>query len=131
MKLLKCSPLKALRQERGWSIEPVTSALLTTGGVGNIHLVSLEPGTIRGNHVHAKQSEWVVTFGGECTAAALDAEGRREERTFGPDELVLIEIPPGVPHAFKNTGRETGYLLALCSEPYVKRNPDRKEVRVL
>ena len=95
MKLLKCTPLKALRQERGWSIEPVTSALLTTGGVGNIHLVSLEPGTIRGNHVHAKQSEWVVAFGGRCLAAALDADGRREERTFGPDELVAYRNSSG------------------------------------
>ncbi len=131
MKLLKCTALSALRQDRGWSVEPVASALLGAGGVKNIHLVSMQPGTIRGNHVHERQSEWVVTFGGRCLAAALDAQGRREERVFGPDELVLIEIPPGVPHAFKNTGREVGYLLALCSEPYIEENSDRKEVRVL
>jgi len=48
MKLLKCNDLSALVEPRGWSVEPVSSALLESGRVKNVHLVSIEPGTVRG-----------------------------------------------------------------------------------
>ncbi len=124
MKLLKIHEVEVMQDNRGWSLEPVNSSLLEGGGVKNIHIVSIEPGGIRGNHVHSEQTEWVLVFGGRCLVAAQDKSGLREEMIIETDRRVVLEIPPGVAHAFKNIGERTSYLLALCSLAYSHKNPD-------
>jgi len=131
MKLFKCKDLSALVEPRGWSVEPVSSALLESGRVKNVHLVSIEPGTVRGNHVHDRQVESVMVFGGRCLVAAEDASGNREEMTVEPNQFILFGIPPGVAHAFKNIGKNVMYLLAFCDTPYREDEPDRRARRLL
>jgi dTDP-4-dehydrorhamnose 3,5-epimerase-like enzyme len=128
MKMLKCHNLSALREGRGWSLEPISSALLSRGSVKNVHLVSMQPGTVRGNHVHEKQVEWVIVFGGTCRVVADDGDGKREEMTVKPDDFVLFEITPGIAHSFKNVGKDVMYLLAFCDRPFSKDDPDRRTI---
>ena len=127
MKLLKHYNLSVLREERGWSFEPVTSEILSSGEVKNIHLVSMQPGTVRGNHVHHRQVEKVIVFGGRCLLVVEDDSGRREETTIESNQFILFEIPPGIAHVFKNIGDDVMYLLALCDRSHLKDAPDREE----
>ena len=131
MKLLKVHGLDARREKRGWSVEPAASELLGSGFVKNVHVVSMEPGTVRGNHVHAKQQEFVMVFGGRCLVVAEDENGKREEMTVEPDELLLFEIRPNIKHAFKNIDHHTMHLLAYTDTPYDRENPDVKPARIV
>jgi len=131
MKLLKMTRLDAKRETRGWSVEPAASAALRSGFVKNVHLVSLEPGATRGNHVHHKQLEFAMVFGGRCLVAAEDEKGRREEMIVEPDDLFLFEIQPNIRHAFKNIGERTMFLLAYTDTPYDHENPDAIPAQVI
>jgi dTDP-4-dehydrorhamnose 3,5-epimerase-like enzyme len=131
MKIFKATRLNAKREARGWAVEPATSEMLRSGRVRNIHMVSLEPGTIRGNHLHHKQLEFVVAFGGRCLVAAENEDGEREEMTIGPDDLILFEMQPNVRHAFKNIGDRTMFLIAYTDTPYDPQNPDVLPAQVI
>ncbi len=130
MRLLKVHRLEAKRETRGWSVEPAAE-LLASGFIRNVHVVSLEPGTVRGNHVHHRQQEFVMVFGGRCLVVAEDENGEREEMTVEPGEMYLFEIRPAVRHAFKNIDDHTTYLLACTDTPYDRENPDVEPAQII
>jgi dTDP-4-dehydrorhamnose 3,5-epimerase-like enzyme len=78
---------------------------------GHAHLASLEPGAIRGNHVHSGAAEYVLVWGGTVEIAWEDGGGVVRE-VVSDEELVVFEIPPGVAHAVTNVGSTTAYLIA-------------------
>ncbi len=122
---LKIIELEATRDARGWNTHPLDEKLLREGGFANIHVVSMEPGTIRGNHKHFVQTERVLIIGGPCLFVARDTvSGERFERVFQPGELFLIEAAPEVAHGFKNVGGDVIYLLCASEMPFDSRNPD-------
>lgn len=101
------------RDARGWNIHPIDYALLEAGGVDNIHIVSMEPGAIRGNHLHRRQTEYVFIIGGPCLVAAKNPEtGEEFSIVVEQDDLHIFRASPGVAHAFKNVSGHTVY--ALC-----------------
>ena len=117
--------LEVSRDARGWNTHPLDETALREGRFANIHIVSMEPGTIRGNHRHIKQTEQVLIFGGPCLFVAEDAEtGERFERVFQPGELFRIALAPGVAHAFKNVGVGVAYLLCASDLAFDPANPD-------
>jgi dTDP-4-dehydrorhamnose 3,5-epimerase-like enzyme len=79
--------------------------------LGHAHLASLEPGAIRGNHVHSGAAEFVLAWGGRVEIA-WEEDGRLVSEEVGGDDLIVFEIPPGVAHAVTNTGDTTAYLIA-------------------
>jgi dTDP-4-dehydrorhamnose 3,5-epimerase-like enzyme len=122
---LKIEELEAYRDARGWNTHPVDEQKMASGGFANMHLVSIEPGAIRGNHRHFVQTEQTVIIGGPCLFAAVDsAGGERFERVFQSGELFRITIEPELPHAFKNIGGGIVYLLCAGNMPFNPQNPD-------
>jgi dTDP-4-dehydrorhamnose 3,5-epimerase-like enzyme len=82
--------------------------------VSNIHLVSLEPGSVRGNHYHESQTESICVIGGRVRLVALDEEtGEKIDTILEGASAPVITIPPGIVHALKNIGSETNYLLCF------------------
>ncbi len=121
--------LEANRDARGWNTRPLDEKLLSGGGLANIHVVSIEPGAIRGNHRHFAQTERALIIGGPCLFVAQDtATGERFERIFQPGELFRIEAAPGVAHGFKNVGRDVVYLLCASDLPFDSDNPDTERI---
>ncbi len=104
--------------ERGWSLNPIAASGLPVDKTGNHHLVSIRPGTLRGNHYHSDATEWLYVFGGPATIVwrspthpdpqELNLEGQ------GP---WLFELPPMVEHAIENRGDSDCYLLVFCDRP--------------
>ncbi len=75
------------------------------------HLISIEPGQVRGNHLHPGCREYLFTFHGEGVLLWEDPPGQvRERRLSG--RSTLVRIPPGIAHALRNPGPEPLYLLA-------------------
>lgn len=64
-------------------------------------IVHFSPGAVGGNHKHPR-TEWFIAMG-ELVLYWLDSTGKRHEKFMtDPEKVVLIKIPPFVPHAVKN-----------------------------
>jgi dTDP-4-dehydrorhamnose 3,5-epimerase-like enzyme len=100
--------------DRGWGVRPLEAAGLTGGkSVGDVHVVSLRPGHVRGNHYH-DGPEWLLVFGGTLEVRSRRGdEGALGVETVEGDNPVLLEIPPGVRHSLKNESNSTLFLLAF------------------
>ncbi len=79
--------------------------------VQNFHLVSIQPGQVRGNHVHPGHLEWLYPFHGEGDFIWEEPDGTRKTRRLAGGR-VFLRILPGVPHALRNPGPDPVYLLA-------------------
>jgi hypothetical protein len=74
------------------------------------HLVSVNPGETRGNHLHPAFTEWLYVFH-QPGVLIWEEDGEVKERPLAGGRT-LVRIPPGIPHALKNPGPRVLYLLA-------------------
>jgi UDP-2-acetamido-2,6-beta-L-arabino-hexul-4-ose reductase len=105
---------------RGSSFTLSPAMVSFLGRIEDIHVSSVLPGHVRGNHFHTRkkevlivvhQSEWSLHWDdGESTSV------RVKEFSGQGAEVVLIE--PGCSHAVRNTGASELTILALNSEAY-------------
>jgi oxalate decarboxylase/phosphoglucose isomerase-like protein (cupin superfamily) len=103
------------QDERGWGINPLDALGISDGFSGSMHLVSLKPGTARGNHYHTNTTEWIFVFGGKAKIVFKAAkEGSVRQIMVGASEPALFEIPPDVEHAVINTSMNDIYLTVIC-----------------
>jgi dTDP-4-dehydrorhamnose 3,5-epimerase-like enzyme len=119
--------LKVHADERGTIFEPLEPQLLA--GWRNVHAVISEPGAVRGNHAHRR--------GTEISAVVGPAQVRYREGTTTHDadvpagEVWRFRFPPGVAHAFKNTGARPFVLVSFNSEEHNPAVPDVERVELL
>ena len=103
---------------RGWVLNPLSLAGLEGRPLGNLHVASMQPGSIRGNHAHASAAEWLLLCGGPATLVAGE-----EEVLVSGEEPELFEIPAGLPHAIVNrSGREI-FLVVFYEEKDLQTSP--------
>jgi oxalate decarboxylase/phosphoglucose isomerase-like protein (cupin superfamily) len=102
------------KDERGMTVIPMEESKLFGGKYCNVHIPSINPGAIRGNHYHADQPEYVLILGQDCRIVAVEnATQRREELFFEEAPNKLLVFPPKVTHALKNEGKEMIYLVCF------------------
>lgn len=117
---------------RGWVIEPISDASITKGGVGNIHIVSLNPQTVRGNHYHQHRREYICVIAGRCQFLAVDNTTHERQEVFvDADANAMFVVHPKVSHAVKNIGPETAYLLCYSDKALDPAEPDITPDRIL
>jgi dTDP-4-dehydrorhamnose 3,5-epimerase-like enzyme len=127
--LVPGQPLHQSRDARGVVFEPLDAAALAAQR--NVHVVLSVPGAVRGNHFHRVQHEVTVVVGPARVAWRAVNAGDAAVAP-GPIETVDVpagaawrfEFPPGIAHAFENTGRETQVLVAFATRPHDPANPD-------
>ncbi len=107
-------PDKIWCDERGWGIEPLQAAGLPISRLGNCHVVSLQPGSVRGNHYHTGTTEWLLLCGGKVEIAWRSA-GQPEQTYIEEAAPALLKIPPLVEHAIRNVS-STEIILVSFSE---------------
>jgi dTDP-4-dehydrorhamnose 3,5-epimerase-like enzyme len=102
------------RDERGWVMNPLELAGLTGKPLAALHVASMRPGAVRGNHVHGNAVEWVVFCGGPVRIFAGEpgSPGYEEIVVFGV-EAELFGIPAGKAHAFRNDSESEIYLVVF------------------
>lgn len=107
----------AWRDDRGWGIDLLEAESLAGNSIGNLHVVSIKPGCIRGNHYHTKATEWMLIFGGPAKVAWKSGKEHPVQETLldGKDSLALFEVPPGIRHAILNTSGSEIYLISINS----------------
>ena len=105
--------------ERGWVIEPLCTEDLASGKIRNIHIVSMEPGAVRGNHYHLNRTEYTVIIGFPCEFMVLDRRTQETESlTKSYEKPLLLKIPPNVTHTFKNPGDHIIYLICYSDQEF-------------
>ncbi len=112
MRIIQIKEIEFDQDDRGWSIRPITDEEIGTGKIKDIHMVSMRPGAIRGNHYHAYKTEHIFVMGSTCRVVVMDNNTKeREEEIIGHNKKALLVIPPHVTHAIENIGNEMSYLL--------------------
>ncbi|MBI5190864.1 MAG: cupin domain-containing protein [Nitrospirae bacterium] len=107
----------------GWAAWPFLTGFGEGGAdIRAVHVVAIMPGQVRGNHYHEKAKELLFMFSG-TGMLYWEEDGHAKERLIS-GEPVIVTIPPGVKHAFRNTGEDTVYLIAVRDGDYDPAHPD-------
>ena len=61
---MKEHKISKFEDERGWMVNLIEKGFLDKERIKNIHLGTITPGQIRGNHFHEKQKEWLFVLVG-------------------------------------------------------------------
>ena len=105
-------------QTRGWSFAPFKNSELIDSIEADwttFHLVSVEPGTIRGNHFHPQGTEWLFFCGSPLLLVWQESDSEKINQQRITDRHTFAVIPPGIKHAIKNVGAEVLVLVAFRS----------------
>lgn len=120
---LKSEHERVFADQRGWLASIINGNWPLGVEVKNIHVGSIEPGQIRGNHFHEGQREWMIIFGGQAVFYWRDEDGVGQKE-INEKDLFLFELEAGIGHAIKNTGINLVYLVAASNAVHDHSDPD-------
>ena len=117
---LQISELGNLGDIRGFSFTLPSAALVFLNRVSDLHLASIAPGAVRGNHYHLRRREAIVVLPGPAWSLHWDeGEGLpAQHRSFSGTGAVLVLVSPDSSHAVRNDGEGLLWLVACSSETY-------------
>jgi dTDP-4-dehydrorhamnose 3,5-epimerase-like enzyme len=104
-------PVKSHRDSRGALFEPLSDAELAVQK--NVHVVLTGPDEVRGNHRHRTATENTSVVG-PCLVR-LKEGGVLRDIEVPAGEIWRFLIPPGVTHAYRNTGTATMVLISFST----------------
>ncbi len=118
---------------RGWLIELFRDDELPAGLQPAMAYVSeTPPGVTRGPHEHVAQTDYFAFVGpGEFTLCLWDSRpdsptcGRRMRMVVGESNPLAVVVPPGVVHAYRNSGDVPGWVFNAPDRLYA--GPGRSE----
>jgi dTDP-4-dehydrorhamnose 3,5-epimerase len=124
-------PLKRFEDARGWLIELYREDELDSACRPAMAYVSQTfPGVIRGPHEHREQTDCFAFVGpGDFKLYLWDARpesptsGHRQSMLVGAQNRVLISVPPGVVHAYRNVSAVPGWVFNAPNRLYA--GPDK------
>lgn len=94
--------------------------------VADMHVATIAPGAIRGNHFHAVRREMLVIIATDRWSLHWDegADTPVRQRKFTGPGAVLIRVPTGMSHAIRNDGAVPMQMMGLTDGPYDATRPD-------
>ena len=119
--------VKTHRDARGSVFEPLNDAELA--GQKNVHVVLTQPNEVRGNHSHRTAVE-TTTVVGPCLIR-LKEEGEIRDIEVAEGELLRLTIPPGVVHAFRNTGDSAMLMVSFSTNLHDPQGADTQREQIL
>ena len=122
--------LKVNADERGWLIEVLRSDWDLFEKFGQVYITTSYPKVVKAWHMHKLQTDHMTCISGKVKFVLFD--GRDGSKTKGEimeiemdgKTPVLIKIPPGVWHGFKNIGDELVIVINTPTELYNYEKPD-------
>src|SRR6201996_6299468 len=119
--------VKTFRGPRGTLFEPLTDDELHAQK--NVHVVLTQPNEVRGNHFHKTAVE-TTTVVGPCLIR-LKEEGEVRDIQVAEGELLRLTIPPGVVHAFRNTGSSAMVMVSFSTNLHDPQGSDTQREQIL
>jgi dTDP-4-dehydrorhamnose 3,5-epimerase-like enzyme len=123
---LTITDLKDSGDTRGSSFSVPAELFARTFPVADMHVATIEPGAIRGNHYHAVRREVMVIMAADRWSLHWD-EGVGtlvQHREFAGPGAVLVTVPTGMSHAIRNDGTVPIQMMGLTDGPYDAARPD-------
>jgi dTDP-4-dehydrorhamnose 3,5-epimerase len=122
--------LRVIPDERGRVMEILRCDDELFEKFGQVYMTTSYPGVIKAWHFHKKQDDNMTVVKGMMKVVLYD--GRKDSPTYGElneffvgeHNPVLIHIPKGVYHGWKNIGTEEAIVINTVTEPYNYENPD-------
>ena len=118
-------PFKVFADDRGWLSELFRSDETDSDAFPAMGYLSVtHPDTARGPHEHVSQSDRFAFFHGHYRVFLWDArkhsdtQGLRHVFDAGGENPVVVVVPPGVVHAYKNVGSQDAYVLNFPNQLY-------------
>jgi dTDP-4-dehydrorhamnose 3,5-epimerase-like enzyme len=124
---VRIETLETHRDARGSVFEPLNDAELALQK--NVHVVLTEPAGVRGNHVHATAVE-MSTVVGPCLVRLKEA-GEIRDVEVPAGETWRFTIPPGVVHAYRNTGESVMVLVSFSTNVHDPVGADTRREQIL
>jgi dTDP-4-dehydrorhamnose 3,5-epimerase len=119
-------PLSKFVDERGWLTELFRIDELDKNIIQEMAYISMtKPGIARGPHEHVEQTDYFCFLGpGNFKVYLWDA--RKNSSTYlvkqilccGTDNPLIVIVPPGVVHAYKNISSENGIVFNAPNKLY-------------
>lgn len=111
--------------ERGDSYVLPPRALAFLGRFEHVHVTTVRPGHVRGNHYHAGRREVILVLARDRWSAHWDRGGGTSvvHRDLSGGAFVLM-VPPNMSHAIRNDGEHDVWLAAVTNERFDADNPD-------
>ena len=79
-----------------------------------VYLSSVNPGEIKGPHLHKNRTSYFSCIHGEAVFVIQDENGNFEEIEVDSENPVLICVPNGIASAHVNVGKEQSRVLVLA-----------------
>jgi dTDP-4-dehydrorhamnose 3,5-epimerase len=127
---VKVKHLKVNCDERGNLFEILRSDDDLYLKFGQAYVTTSYPGVVKAWHMHKHQSDHMSVITGRVKFVLYDARensptyGEINELFFGDQNRMLVQIPPGIYHGFKNIGVDECHVLNLPTEVYKHTDPD-------
>jgi dTDP-4-dehydrorhamnose 3,5-epimerase-like enzyme len=127
LKRVALQSVKTHRDARGALFEPLTDGELLAQK--NVHVALTQPNETRGNHMHRTAVE-ITTVVGPCQIR-LKEEGQVKDIEVAAGEILRLTIPPGVVHAFRNTGTAAMLLVSFSTNLHDPLGADTQREQIL
>lgn len=122
--------LQVVPERRGHTMEMLRNDDDLFDRFGQMHLITLYPGSIMGWCKHENNTDKVTCVKGMVKLVMYDdrdgssTKGEVMELAIGEHKPVLVHIPTGVYHGLKCISEDQAYIINSCSEPVDHDSPD-------
>lgn len=116
--------------ERGRLFEVLRSDDEMFAAFGQAYVTTSYPGAVKAWHLHKRQTDNMCVIRGSVKFVLYDdrdnspTKGEIMEFFFCDDIRMLLQIPAGIYHGFKNIGTEEAFVLNIPTNTYSHADPD-------
>lgn len=121
---VKITHLKQIPDERGKIMHMLRCDAKDFQGFGEIYFSCVYPGAIKGWHIHKRMTLNYAVPHGTIKFVLYDdrpdspTKGEVQEFFLGPDNYLLVTVPPMIWNGFKGIGAETAFVANCASLPH-------------
>jgi dTDP-4-dehydrorhamnose 3,5-epimerase len=122
--------LRAIPDERGMLMEMLRRDDPFFEQFGQCYLTTAYPGVVKAWHYHKKQTDHFTVIRGMAKVVLFDdrdgspTRGEINQFFMGEQNPILVRIPTGVHHGFKNIGTVECIVINTTDHPYNPAEPD-------
>ncbi|EPA05246.1 WxcM-like domain-containing protein [Candidatus Nitrosarchaeum limnium] len=93
-----------------------------------VYVSSVNPGEIKGPHLHTKRNSYFVCIHGKVVFVIKDEQGNYKEIESSEENPVLVYVPKNIPSAHINISDDVSRVLALADIAWRPNDNEMKNV---
>ncbi|QDI88791.1 WxcM-like domain-containing protein [Candidatus Nitrosopumilus sp. SW] len=93
-----------------------------------IYVTNVEPGEIKGPHLHTKRTTYFVCIKGKIAFIIRKNDGTYQEIESGEDNPILVQVPKNIASAHINLSSNTSSVLVLADVAWRPNDNEMKNI---